>query len=339
MRFPRLLLFACMLLVASCSDSTDENASLGVSFYTPEGFPEPSYNLQYNPLSANRFLLGKKLFYDPVLSIDSTVSCGSCHQQFVAFANSEHRFSHGVNNQFGVRNAPALFNLAWNPEFFWDGGSHSLEMQPLGPITNPVEMADNLPNVLNKLKRSQTYPSLFRSAFGTDTITTDRLVKSLALFMAVLISDNSKYDFYRRGEATLTSAEMRGLNLFRANCASCHKEPMLSDYSYRNNGLDSLFVRDAGRAHITNLPQDSGKFKVPSLRNIVLTKPYMHDGRFNSLSQVLDHYTMRIKQSATLDPILVGGIQLSNAERSDLIAFLNTLTDYRFVNNKKFSED
>lgn len=328
-----------LIVLSSCAKQEDAGtATPEVEFYTPQGFPAPYYDLSGNPLSYARFSLGRKLFYDPVLSIDSTIACGSCHQQSVAFAHADHRLSHGVNNLLGTRNSPVIFNMAWNPAFFWDGGVHNLELQPLGPITNPVEMAETLPGVISKLRNSSTYPALFKSAFGTDTIITDHVMKALAQFMAVMISDKSKYDFYLAGKATFTASEERGLAVFRAHCNSCHREPLFSDFSYRNNGLDSVFTADAGRARITNLPQDSGKFKVPTLRNIVLSKPYMHDGRLGSLSAVLDHYQGHIRHSATLDPLLVNGITLNSRERSDLLAFLATLTDATFTHNREFSE-
>jgi cytochrome c peroxidase len=334
------LLLALAAFFAGCDTSQDPfDAGVMVDFYTPEGFPPPVYTLKDNPLSTERFLLGKKLFYDPLLSVDSTVSCGSCHQQTVAFAHADHQFSHGINDLLGNRNSPGLFNLAWHNELFWDGGSHNLELQPLGPITNPVEMNETLPNVIFKLRRSSFYPAMFKDAFGTDTIITDHLMKALAQFMAVMISDQSKYDQYRRGELSLSSSEMNGLNIFRSNCASCHTEPLLSDFSYRNNGLDSVYVNDPGRARITNNPLDSGKFKVPSLRNVMLTFPYMHDGRLNNMSKVLDHYASGVKSSNTLDPLLAGGIQLTLEERKDLLAFMTTLTDYRFIRDRRFSEN
>lgn len=332
------LFLALTLVTVSCQDSDIESHDIPVKFYTPAGFPEPYYTLDKNPLSYSRFTLGRKLFYDPVLSRDSTIACGSCHQQFASFAHAEHKVSHGIDGLLGNRNSPVIFNMAWNPEFFWDGGVHTLELQPLAPITNPVEMDETIPGVLMKLRRSPTYRDLFRSAFGSDTIITDHLVKALAQFMAVIISDKTKYDAYIAGQSTFTSEEYRGLKVFRAKCASCHKEPLFTDYSYRNNGLDSIFSKDPGRAKITAMSQDSGKFKVPSLRNIMLSKPYMHDGRFNSLSQVLDHYQSKVRQSATLDPLLTNGIQLAPYERQELMAFLATLTDVNLINNRQFSE-
>lgn len=326
-----------ILFLASCSKS--EEGGMKPFFYIPDGFPDPVYKFTDNAVTPDGFALGKKLFYDPLLSRDSTVACGSCHQQFVAFAHSDHQFSHGINNLLGNRNSPGLFNIAWFPNFMWDGGVNHLEVQPLAPIGNPVEMDETMANVLIKLKRSNEYPNLFKAAFGSDTITTQRMMRAMAQFMGSMISANSKYDKFKAGKVTLSASESTGLQLFRAKCESCHKEPLLTDMSFRNNGLDQHFTKDAGRAHITTLPQDSGLFRVPSLRNVVLTYPYMHDGRLNTLMEVMNHYSSGIQQSATLDPILFSGsIPLTTQEKNDLIAFLGTLTDYTFVRDARFKE-
>lgn len=340
-RFIGIILLA--VFFTACNDNEEEpepTGSSAVTFYVPNGFPAPVYTFQNNTVTPAGFELGRKLFYDPLLSNDSTISCGSCHQQGVAFAHADHRVSHGINGLLGTRNAPALFNIAWIPLFMHDGGINHLEVQPLGPIANPVEMDEDISDVLMKLKRSSYYPGQFAKAFGDDSITTQRMMRAMAQFMGTMISANSKYDQYRAGKATLSAAETSGLNLFRTHCESCHREPLLTDMNFRNNGLDSVFVKDPGRERITLQPQDSGKFKVPSLRNIALTKPYMHDGRFEYLSQVLDHYSSGIKQSSTLDPILsAGNIPLSAQDKSDIIAFLQTLTDYTFISDKRFSEN
>jgi cytochrome c peroxidase len=337
-----VLLSAILMAVVACKDDIDEpeqNSSNPVSFYVPDGFPPPVYSFQNNPLTQAGFKLGRRLFYDPILSRDSTISCGSCHQQGVAFAHADHTFSHGIDGLFGTRNAPAMFNIAWIPLFMHDGGVNHLEVQPLAPITNPVEMDESVSNVITKLQRSTFYPGLFKAAFGTDTINTQQVMRAMAQFMGTMISANSRYDDYRNGKATLSSQEMSGLALFRTHCESCHREPLLTDNQFRNNGLDSVFTKDPGREIITLNPADSGKFRVPSLRNIELTKPYMHDGRFQTLNQALNHYTSGIKQSSTLDPLLSGGnIPLSSQDKSDIIAFLKTLTDYKYITDKRFSE-
>ncbi len=325
------------LLISSCSKNDD--SSTKPFFYIPDGFPAPVYEFKNNAVTPAGFALGKKLFYDPLLSRDSTIACGSCHQQFVAFAHSDHNVSHGIDNLLGNRNSPALFNIAWFPNFMWDGGVNHLEVQPLAPIANPVEMDETMANVIVKLKRSSFYPSMYKEAFGSDTITTQATMRALAQFMGSMISANSKYDKYEKGEVTLSSSEMSGLQLFRAKCESCHKEPLLTDMSFRNNGLDQNFSKDAGRALISTLPQDSGLFRVPSLRNVVLTYPYMHDGRLKTLMDVMNHYASGIKMSSTLDPLLVSGsIALSTQEKNDLIAFLGTLTDYTFIRDGRFKE-
>ncbi len=336
-------IFVFAVFFVSCKDTEDEpepNGPADVSFYVPDGFPAPVYSFQNNTITPAGFELGRKLFYDPLLSDDSTISCGSCHQQGVAFAHADHKVSHGIYGLLGTRNAPALFNIAWIPLFMHDGGINHLEVQPLGPIANPVEMDEDINDVLVKLKRSNYYPAQFEKAFGDDSITTQRMMKAMAQFMGAMISANSKYDQYRAGKVTLTSAESSGLSLFRTHCESCHREPLLTDMNFRNNGLDSVFTKDPGRERITLQPQDSGLFRVPSLRNIGLTKPYMHDGRFDNLSQVLEHYASGIRQSSTLDPILASGnIPLSAQDKSDIIAFLQTLTDYTFISDKRFSEN
>ncbi|MBK9636747.1 MAG: cytochrome-c peroxidase [Bacteroidetes bacterium] len=326
-----------VVLLSACSKSEDGGTK--PFFYIPDGFPDPVYQFQNNPVTPEGFALGKKLFYDPILSRDSTIACGSCHQQFVAFAHSDHRLSHGINNLLGNRNSPALFNIAWFPNFMWDGGVNHLEVQPLAPIGNPVEMDETMANVIMKLKRSNSYPALFEAAFGSDTITTQATMRAMAQFMGSMISADSKYDKYKDGKVNFTNAELSGLQLFRAKCESCHKEPLLTDMSFRNNGLDANFNKDAGRAKITTLPQDSGLFRVPSLRNVVLTYPYMHDGRLEKLMDVMNHYHSGIQLSSTLDPLLsTGGIPLTAMEKNDLITFLGTLTDYTFIHDNRFKE-
>jgi cytochrome c peroxidase len=305
----------------------------------PAYFPEPIYNFEENPRSKEGFILGKKLFYDPILSRNNTISCGSCHQLFVAFAHADHKISHGVDNLLGVRNSPSLFNLMWQKEFFWDGGSKHIELQPIGPITNPVEMDETLERAVLKLSQNSEYRSLFKAAFKTDSITSQMLLKAIVQFMGSFISASSRYDknFQDPVKNPFTSDEKAGLAIFEKKCINCHTPPLFSDNNYRNNGLDESFV-DSGRYLITNINSDMGKFKVPSLRNVELTYPYMHDGRFETLDEVLTHYASGIKPSATLDASLSNGIALTLAEKGHLIAFLKTLTDRDFINDKRFKE-
>jgi cytochrome c peroxidase len=201
-------------------------------------------------------------------------------------------------------------------------------------------MDETLANVVSKLQRSSTYRNLFQSAYGSDSITSQMMLKAMAQFMAMLVSSNSKYDKYIRGESggNLTAQELSGLNLFRQKCSSCHTEPLFTDLTFRNNGLDSVFTDDLGRGEITGDPNDIGKFKVPSLRNVEVSFPYMHDGSVNTLEKVLDHYSSGVKPSSTLDPSLVGGISLTTQEKADILSFLRTLTDNQFLNDTRFSD-
>jgi cytochrome c peroxidase len=310
-----------------------------IALIYPDYFPAPIYNFEENPRTKEGFILGKKLFYDPILSRDNTISCGSCHQQFVAFAHADHKLSHGIENKFGVRNSPALFNLMWQKEFFWDGGSKHIEVQPIGPITNPVEMDETLENVINKLSQNEEYRSLFKAAFNSDSITSQLMLKAIVQFMGSFISANAKYDKYITDPVNhpFTEDEKQGFEIFKSKCANCHTPPLFTDNSYRNNGLDESF-KDSGRFRITNINSDMGKFKVPSLRNIELTYPYMHDGRFETIEKVLNHYSDSIKQSPTLDAELTDGISLTSTEKSQLILFLKTLTDREFTKDTRFKE-
>lgn len=303
----------------------------------PAGWPAPRYDFSGNPVSAAGFALGRRLFYDPILSRDGSVSCGSCHQQFAAFAHLDHRVSHGVGGINGKRNTPGLFNLAWQPDLMWDGSVHHLELQPVAPISNPVEMGGSLALAVDKLRRDPRYPALFERAFGSPEIDSQRLLRALAQFTGTLVSADSRYDRYQRGEMRFTTQERAGLRVFRARCAACHTEPLFTDFSYRNNGLDEA-PADPGRAAVSGNPADQGRFRVPSLRNVALTAPYMHDGRYDSLEQVLDHYADGIRHSPTLDPLLAGGLPLSGGERQELLAFLDTLTDESFIHDPRFAE-
>ena len=307
-----------------------------ISFVQPANWPSPHYNFQNNTLTPDGFALGRRLFYDTRLSIDNSISCASCHEQTTAFAQIDHAFSHGVRNQLGTRNSPALFNLAWHTSFFWDGGVNHIENQPIAPILNPVEMDETIPNVIAKLNADPSYRLQFKNTFGSEEINTQRIQKAIVQFMAAIVSNQSKYDQVKNGKATFTADEQAGYILFQQKCNTCHAEPLFTDFSFRNNGLP--FSLDSGRAHITGLASDRFKFKVPSLRNLNFTKPYMHNGSIASLGAVLDHYTSGLVPSPTLDPLLQNPITLSAADKSKLIAFLNTLNDYEFVKDLRFKQ-
>lgn len=308
----------------------------------PAGWPKPATDIfAKNRLTEQGFQLGKKLFYDGRLSKDGNFPCASCHQQFAAFASYDHDFSHGYNNTFTTRNAPPLFNLAWMTRLHWDGGINHIEVQPLSPITAKNEMAETLDSVLYKLKKDTAYPRLFKAAFGTPEINTQRMLKALAQFTGSIVSSNSKYDKVQRGEASFTPGEQKGYNFFKAKCAACHKEPLFTDNSFRNNGMAvNTYLNDYGRMKITSNKNDSLKFKVPSLRNIMLTFPYMHDGRYYSLGTAIDHYRKNIiTTQPTLDSLLINRIAISDREKNDLIYFLNTLTDTTMTRNPRFSQN
>ncbi|MBC7554360.1 MAG: c-type cytochrome [Taibaiella sp.] len=307
----------------------------------PTGLP-PMAIPANNPLTVEGVALGRKLFYDPILSRDLKMSCASCHNQAFAFSDSTLQFSIGVDGVAGNRNAMNLFNLGYQKEFFWDGGVSTLEDQVIGPIINPVEMHETIPNAIQKLRSDPFYPALFKKAFLTDSITTPLLMKAIAQFERTMVSGNSKYDQYKRGEATLTLQEMKGLDLFedgtKGDCTHCHvMGSTFSDFEYRNTGLDSIYT-DVGRYRITFVGSDSGKFKTPSLRNIALTAPYMHDGRFSTLQQCLDHYNTGFHYSDNLDITLkvTRKGRMNAQDMSDIIAFLHTLTDTGFIKNPLF---
>ena len=293
--------------------------------------------------------LGKKLFFDKILSGDTTISCASCHNPQNAFTDKE-ALSKGVNGRLGNRNSMPLFNLAWNfdERFAWDGKEESLEIQAFEPVTNPIEMHANWTQVAQKLKAHPEYPSLFARAFGSNEIDSTKVVMALAQFQRTLISGNSKFDRYLQGELTLSAEEENGFAIFmdetKGDCFHCHgsnNNPLWTDNKFHNNGLDETFT-DVGLGAVTGDPNDNGKFKSPSMRNLLFTAPYMHDGRFSTLEEVIDHYSEGLKNSATIDPLMKkvneGGVGLTTQEKAALKAFLLTLTDTDFVNNPMFRE-
>lgn len=333
-----LLVSAAMTLLAACSrkEVQDVPPATTDGWVRPAHFPEPVYQFGDNVYSKAGFELGRKLFFDPMLSRDGTISCASCHKQKDAFADGGAAFSIGIDGGISKRNSPVVFNMAWNKSFMWDGGVNHIEVMPLAPLTNPAEMGESLANIVRKLNNHREYPTLFKKVFNRDTINDQQMFWALAQYMSGLISANAKYDQYVNGTAALTADEQEGLVLFRQHCASCHSEPLFTDYSFQNNGIDKAFA-DSGRYRITRNDEDWGRFKVPTLRNVALSGPYMHDGRFNTLEQVLDHYANGVQQSATLSPLLQRngqpGLGLSSSEQQQIISFLHTLTDEEFVRN------
>lgn len=314
-----------------------EQRPVPVKLEIPDGWPEPYDIFKDNPPTKEGFLLGRKLFYDGRLSRDGKFPCASCHEPRAAFATFDHDFSHGFNGSFTTRNAPALQNLAWQPYYNWDGRFNTLEEQAVSPITAPNEMAENMDSVVLKLKKDREYPELFKKAFGKKEITADKMLKALAQFTGMMVSANSKYDRVMKGKETFNSAEDNGYRVFKQHCETCHKEPLFSDYSFRNNGLDAdPEYSDEGRMHVTGKSSDSIKFKVPSLRNVALTAPYMHDGRFSSLAAVIAFYATDNGRSTVTDSSLRNPLNLSAKDKFDLGYFLRTLTDSSFIVNPAF---
>ena len=332
-----VLIFLSVLVLSAgpvfqMADSTHQKKVLSY----PANWPAIVYDFKKNPMSAAGFELGRALFYDPILSNDSSISCSSCHLSFTGFAHTDHTLSHGIEGQIGKRNAPALMNLIWSPVFHWDGGVLHLEQQAINPISQPDEMGSSLPEVLKKLNRRPDYRKMFFRAFGDSLIRTDHFLKGLAQFTSSLISYRSRYDQFMAGDsnARFTEKEKNGLLLFRKKCSSCHPEPLFTNYSFQNNLLKPDSVQpDSGRFLISRKKNDIFRFKVPGLRNIAQTFPYMHDGRFRNLKQVLSHYEA-IGQAET-------GHWSENSpygdkEKKDILAFLLTLTDTSFLRNRQF---
>jgi cytochrome c peroxidase len=300
-------------------------------------FPVPDLPRD-NPLIEERVALGKALFNDPRLSRDGTISCSSCHQPNAVFSDPR-RFSEGVRGQIGTRHAMPLFNLAWKTSYFWDGRAPSLRAQALTPIQDHTEMDETLDHVTSKLGATNTYPQLFTAAFGSPEITPEKLGLAIEQYLITLTSYDAKFDRALSGKATLSDDEKRGFELFMteydprtgqfgADCFHCHGGPLFSDHQFHNNGMTP--GKDTGRFRITKLEADRNKFATPSLRNVARTAPYMHDGRFATLEEVVAHYNSGVYRSATLDPNLAkhpaGGLQLSASDQRAIVAFLKTLT-------------
>ncbi|MBS1561172.1 MAG: c-type cytochrome [Bacteroidetes bacterium] len=341
MMSPRIL--AALLVVSLIAYATsEENPTMRIEARDvvptlPKRFGKPVYDLRSSRISVDGFLLGRELFYDQILSRDSSTSCGSCHQHFAAFGHVDHTLSHGIDGRIGKRNVPAIQNEIWSSTFMWDGGVTHMDLQPIAPITDTSEMGETLDRVIKKLSASTKYRRMFRSAFRTETITTYHMLKALSQFIALMVSADARYDRMMEHRDVYTDQEQRGLLAFRARCAACHREPLFTDGSYRNNGIGmDTALRDVGRFAITADPADSLKFKVPSLRNVDRTYPYMHDGRFRTLRAVLDHYGRGTFFGRSPDPALKSTVGMKEHEKKDILAFLLTLTDSTFLHDRRF---
>ena len=353
------LFIVAAMLVFACSKSDDDTEEPAITIdETPyelsigNAFPEPDLPAD-NPLTIQGVKLGKMLFYETMLSKDGTQSCASCHRQLDGFSDTL-RFSVGVEEMEGKRQAMPIFNMAWHTnEFFWDGRAHLLRDQSLLPIQDPLEMNETLENVIAKLSDTKMYRDQFTRAFGSEEVTADKMALAMEQFMLSIVSHDSKYDRYLAGEVELTESEERGRILFEteynpffpedsgADCAHCHGGVNFENDLYMNNGLDTdANITDIGREEVTMDPNDRAKFKVPSLRNIAVTPPFMHDGRFQTLEEVIDHYNSGIQESATTDQTVLNtidtGLFLDEQDKQDLINFLKTLTDETFLTNPEY---
>lgn len=352
--YKNFLVFVGILLLMSCKKSEEEVITNDYELTYPAYFGTP--DLPESELDKEQVELGRLLFYERKLSRDSSVSCSSCHIQKFGFSDTT-KFSLGVDGRITNRNSMALSNLIWQKAFFWDGRVTSLEDQALLPIENPQEMDLPLDQALARLNSSENYRTLFKNAFGSEKINPRNLAKAISSFERTLITGNSRYDEYKQGRGSLTDQEIRGEALFLThpepsqnlrggNCGDCHSFPHLQGFEFKNNGLDEVII-DEGRKDFTGREIDAGKFKIPNLRNIELTAPYMHDGRFKTLEEVLSHYNEHINyNSPNLDPLITSAsndcigcdLGLTETEKQDIIAFLKTLTDNKFITNEKFSK-
>lgn len=356
-RIPSLALAVLILLISNaCTweqvepvlvDKTYPPAT-PYSLEIPPGLPPLSLPTD-NPLTEEGIQLGRMLFYDPIMSLDSTISCNSCHKQEYAFSDGGKVFSEGVNGQLGDMNSMALINLGWRETFFWDGRAMTLAHQAEEPIRNPVEMMETWANVINKLANHPEYPDRFGGAFGDSEINIERVTKAIEQFELTLISANSLVDRFREQDQPTFLRIQNALNMFNAetggDCFHCHQAPLFTSLAgeFHNNGLDSVFnagLNNLGHFEVTGDPRDIGRFNAPTLRNIALTGPYMHDGRFQTLREVLEHYSENLRPSLTLSQFLqepADAVPIQIDTLNEIIFLLESLTDTSFINDPRFS--
>lgn len=338
-----------VIILTACNKNTDDPEPpqdiydpTPYTLIIPQGFPDMDIPTD-NPMTVEGVELGRRLFYDPILSADNTQSCGSCHAPEFAFSDNGKQFSTGIDSIEGTRNSMAVINVGWMTTLFWDGRATSVEDQALGPVPNPIEMHLPWIEAMEKLNGDPDYPDMFFEAFGSKQIDSTMVTKAIAQFERTLISGNSKWDRYLRGEVELSQAEAKGFEIFfteEGDCFHCHTTILFTDNLFHNNGLDNEFT-DNGLFEVSGDVNDIGKFKSPTLRNLEFTAPYMHDGRFATLEDVINFYSHEVQFSPTIDPLMEkvdeGGIQLIDEDKESLIAFLLTLTDTSFVNNPEFA--
>ncbi|MBX2844388.1 MAG: cytochrome-c peroxidase [Flammeovirgaceae bacterium] len=347
----RFILFILLsgFVIACDQDISPEITPTFIELDVPEYMGKTVPFPERNPFSKEGIELGRMLFYDPILSSNNQISCATCHKQELAFSDGVALSTLGVSGNTLQRHAPAIINLAWNDGLFWDGGAKDLESLTFAPLAHPDEMNQDITELVEELKQIPDYRERFKKVFGKDTIQSALIVRALAQFQRSLISHNSKYDKYLRNEegGTLNSLELKGMELVGKKCSNCHSGEFFTDFSYHNNGLDAVFPAEPehvgkGRNRVTLNPEELGAFKTPTLRNIMLTAPYMHDGRFKSIEEVLDHYAQNMVNSPTLDTTFIlqnenFGVPLSEEEKEAIVAFFQTLTDFTFINNQAHS--
>lgn len=351
-----IFISSLVFFIYSCKKDKVSYTATPYDLNEPAHFPKMVIP-ENNPLTVEGVALGRRLFYEEKLSGDNTMNCASCHAPNAAFSDPN-QFSTGIQGMQGSRNSMALVNLGYQNFFLWDGRAATLEEQILDPVSNPIELHEDWKNAVVELKNDIGYKNLFYKAFGEEDFDSSHVSMAIAQFLRTMISGESKYDIMYKFEngieltaseeviwQNISSEEWAGFDLFKslngADCIHCHSGPLAQVQKFSNNGLDGVFT-DLGREAITGNVNDRGKFKVPTLRNIALTGPYMHDGRFATLDEVIDHYSSGIIQSPTLDPLIEfasqGGVQLDDFEKGLIKQFLNTLTDYNFINNPAFSD-
>lgn len=350
------LLIFLILIAFSCKKDKVSYTATPYNLDEPSHFPKMLIP-EDNPLTVEGVELGRKLFYEEKLSGDNSMNCAACHAPSAAFSDPN-QFSTGIDGVQGTRNSMALVNLGYQNFFLWDGRAATLEEQILDPVSNPIELHEDWKTAVAELRNDVQYKNLFYKAFGVEVFDSTHVSKAIAQFLRTMISGESKYDIMYKFEnglplssqeeviwQNISNEEWAGFDLFKslngADCIHCHSGPLAQVQKFSNNGLDGAFS-DLGREEVTGNVNDRGKFKVPTLRNIALSGPYMHDGRFQTLDEVIDHYSSGVIQSPTLDPLMEfasqGGVQLDDFEKGLLKDFLNTLTDYNFINNPAFSD-
>ncbi|PHR21037.1 MAG: cytochrome-c peroxidase [Fluviicola sp.] len=351
-----LVSFLAIVVILSCKRDKVEYAPTPYELKIPSHFPDMIIP-EDNPMTVEGVELGRKLFYEQKLSGDNTMACAACHAPASAFSDPN-QFSEGIDGIVGTRNSMALINLGWDDSFFWDGRAITLEEQILMPVEDPIEMHDTWAGIVGELNASVEYKNMFFKAFGTPGIDSTRAAKAIAQFLRTMISGSSKYDVMYKYEnglplsvseqaiySSISLEEWGGYDLFKslngADCFHCHNGPLMQVKKFSNNGLDATFA-DLGRGGVTGNPNDNGKFKVPTLRNIAYSAPYMHDGRFATLDEVIIHYSSGVAMSPTIDPLIEfasqGGVQLDAYEKDLLKQFLMTLSDESFINNPDFQD-